>query len=658
MLFTNDLKHGSPVARLTAVLAAGLLAFAFNSATLADAADAGIHPPQDTPYPGTIMLSVDATDVAQGIFRAREIIPVRSGELTLFYPKWLPAAHSASGPIDRFAGLTITAKDKSLTWTRYPYDVYAFRVDVPAGVSQINLDFQYLTTRSPGRGWFKGTDMTDKMLRLDWNKMLLYPAGHYSRDIRFQASARLPVGWQFGTALEVQSEAGGMIKFKPTTLNTLVDSPMLAGKYFKRLDLNPGAKAPVHVDMVGDEPVDLAISDKQLEDLRALVTQAHRLFNSHHYAHYDFLASFSNYLGDKGNEHHQSSEVGTRRANFFQRWSEGNAPRTLFTHEYTHSWNGKFRRPAGMWTPSFNVPKDDSLVWVYEGLTQYWGTVLTARSGMWTRAQYHALFDRNLAALYARGRPGFSWRSLQDTTNEPNIAGRGAKPYTSWQMGSEYYDAGQLLWLAVDCKIRALTHDKKSLDNFARVFFGMDNGSVVTRTYTFDDLVAGLNAVVHYDWAKFLRARLDAHRPPLGGIEASGWKLAFTDQPSAVQNYDATEPTDNFTYSIGLNIASKGSLGPKGGTIIDVLWNGPAFKAGVGTGETVVAVNGHAYTAGVMKAAITAAKGGTAPIKLLLKYRGAYHTVPIGYHGGLQYPHLVRIPGTPDYLDQIIAPLK
>ncbi|HKV98076.1 MAG TPA: peptidase M61 [Gammaproteobacteria bacterium] len=628
-----------------AIAAAALLALACSGGAWADAADAGIPAPLDTPYPGTLQLSVDATDVAQGIFRATETIPVKPGELILLYPKWIPGNHEPSGPIDKFAGLTVTANGQALAWTRHQYDVYAFRVDVPQDVSEITLQFQYLSARAPGA---RPVEMTDKMLNLTWHKMLLYPAGYYARDIRMQASVKLPPGWQFGTALEMQSASGGVIRFKPTTLNTLVDSPMYAGEYFKRLDLDPGARVPVHMDMVADAPADLETSDAQVAALRALVTQAYRLFGSQHYDHYDFLVSFSDYLSGKGLEHHQSSEDGTR-ADFFKHWSEGHSPGSLLAHEYTHSWNGKFRRPADLWTPNFNVPMGDSLLWVYEGQTQYWGDVLSVRSGMWTQAQYHEALA-GVAARYARGRPGFAWRTLQDTSNDPTIAQRAQLPYRSWQMSEDYYSAGQLIWLAVDCKIRALTHDRKSLDDFARDFFGIDNGSFVTRTYSFDDLVQALNHVTPYDWATFLRTRLDTHQPPLDGIEASGWKLVFNDQESKVEKQDENPRFGvSYTYSIGLDVAAKD------GTITDVLWNGPAFKAGVSTGETLVAVNGRAYTADVMKSAITAAKGGTTPIELLLKYQGQYRAVAVDYHGGLQYPHLERIPGTPDYFDQIIA---
>ena len=634
------------VRRLALALAGALLAASSAGAALADAADAHIAPPQDTPYPGTIKLDVDASDVAQGIFRVHETIPVQAGKLTLLYPEWIPGDHEPSGPIDKLAGLTISANGKPLAWKRDKYDVYAFRVDVPQDVASIDVDFQYLSARSHDEG---PIEMTGDMLDLTWHKVSLYPAGHYTRDITFAPSVKLPAGWQFGTALAMASSTGDTVTFEPTTYNTLVDSPMYAGRYFKRVDLAPGAKAPVHMDIVADAPKDLAISPQLVKGLRNVVTQAHRLFDSHHYDHYDFLFSVSDHLSGKGLEHHQSSEDGTR-ADFFTKWKE-NWPTAggLLAHEYTHSWNGKFRRPADLWTPNFNVPMGDSLLWVYEGGTQYWGYVLAARSGLWSPDQFRQAMAM-VAANYDRNRPGFQWRSIEDTTNDPIIAQRAPLPYRSWQMSEEYYSAGQMTWLAVDAKIRALTHDRKSLDDFAKAFFGVDDGSFVTRTYTFDDVVNALNGVVKYDWAGFLHGYIDVRNPPLlGGLEAAGWKLVYTDKPNDYEKLISSRYHADISaaFGIGLQVGKDGRIG-------DVRWNGPAFKAGVGSGETLVAVNGQAFTPDVLSDAVKAAKGGTAPIQLLLKYQDQYKTVPVDYHGGLQYPHLVRIKGAPDYLDQII----
>jgi predicted metalloprotease with PDZ domain len=638
--------------RLTALVALGLAGATVACTAWADAADAHIQVPVDTPYPGTIQIHVDATDVAQGIFRVHETIPVKPGKLTLLYPKWIPGDHSPSGPIDAVAGLRVTANGKPLTWQRDKYDVYAFQVDVPAGVTSLDVNFQYLS----GRGKSSFVQMTNKMLSLEWNTVSLYPAGHYSRGITFAPSVTLPAGWQFGTALERVdqsgvSQTGGSVSFKSTTYNTLVDSPIYAGKYFKRVDLDPGAKTPVHLDIFADASKDLEMTPAQVAVNRNLVTQAYKLFGSYHYDHYDFLFSLSDQLSGNGLEHHQSSEDGAD-PDYFSNWANNAPNRDLLAHEYTHSWNGKFRRPADLWTPNFNVPMGDSLLWVYEGLTQYYGFVLTARSGMWTPEQFRQGLAM-VAANYDRNRPGFQWRTLEDTTNDPTAAHRAGLPYRGWQMSEDYYSGGQMMWLAVDAKIRALTHGTKSLDTFAKVFYGVDNGSFVTKTYTFDDVVAALDNVAKYDWAGFLDRYVRQLDPPLlAGIEASGWKLVYTDQESEYERqYEAEEESlrhiFNFTYSIGLTLT-------KDGGINDVRWDGPAFKAGIGSGGTLVAVNGQAYKADVLKRAITAAKDSKAPIELLIKYLGDYRTVAVDYHGGLQYPHLVRVDGTPDYLGGII----
>ncbi|MDE2140425.1 MAG: M61 family metallopeptidase, partial [Gammaproteobacteria bacterium] len=501
------------------------------------------------------------------------------------------------------------------------------------------------SARGPGEGQI---EMADHMLNLAWNTLVLYPAGHYARGIRFQPSVKLPPGWQYATALEAESQFGATVIFKPTPLDTLVDSPLYAGRCFKRLDLAPGAGIPVHLNLVADAPKYLEISAPQLQAHQALVTQAVRLFGSQHYQHYDFLVSLSEQLGRKGVEHHQSSENGTHAA-YFTEWDKCAPERDLLPHEYTHSWNGKFRRPADLWTPNFNVPMGDSLLWLYEGQTQYWGFVLSARSGLWSPEQFRDALAL-VAANYDRNRPGFGWRTIQDTTNDPSIAQRAALAYRSWQMSEEYYSAGQLMWLEADAKIRALSKGEKSLDDFAHAFFGVNDGSFVTETYVFEDIISTLNGVLPFDWEGFLRSRLDAHAPPLQGIEACGWRLVYTDQESEFEkNAQSSRKLVNFAFSIGLRLDEHDNR------ITDVRWDGPAFKAGVSSGSTLVAVNGHAYKPEILKDAIMAAKGGAAPIELLLKNQDEYRTLAVDYHDGLQHPHLERIADTPDYLSQIIA---
>ncbi|OZB58476.1 MAG: peptidase M61 [Lysobacterales bacterium 14-68-21] len=643
---------GSPLVasrKFSRVALAVALALGSTVASAQEGRTGSVPAPQDVPYPGTVTIHVDASDTRQGIYRVHETVPVKPGPFTLLYPQWIPGDHSPTGPVAMLAGLRIEAGGKSLKWTRDKYDVYAFHLDVPEGASSLDVTFQYLSDR---RGGF---EMTDRMLDLEWNKVALYPAGHYSRRITFAPSVSLPEGWQFGSALETASQSGGTTTFKPVTFNNLVDSPIYAGKYFKRVDLTPPGGAPVHLDIVADAPKYLAMTPHQVQVHRNLAVQATKLFGSHHYDHYDFLFSLSDELGGNGLEHHQSSENGLG-ADYFTAWDDAAPGRDLLAHEYTHSWNGKFRRGADLWTPNFNVPMGDSLLWVYEGQTQYWGFVLTARAGMWTPEQFRDALAM-VAANYDRNREGFQWRTLEDTTNDPTAARRASLPYRSWQMSEEYYSAGQMVWLAVDAKLRALTHDHKSLDDFAKAFFGVDNGSYVTKTYTFDDVVAALDGVAKYDWASFLRQHVDTVNPPLlDGLEGTGWKLVYTDQESPYEKQYDSRPESprhlyNFTWSIGLTMADKGLVN-------DVRWDGPAFKAGVSTGATIVAVNGQDYSSDVLKQAITAAKASQAPIDLLLKYQGGYRHVAVDYHGGLQYPHLERVKGAPDYLGEIIAARK
>jgi len=604
--------------------------------------------PADTEYPGTLKLSVDATDLDHRIFRVREEIPISGGALTLLYPEWLPGNHAPRGPIDKLAGLTFTIDGKPIAWTRDSTDVYAFHMNVPQGATTLVAEFQFLSPQDSGQGRIV---MTPDMLNLQWNTVALYPAGHYATRITFAPSVKLPSGWQFASALDTTGEkTGDVVAFKAVSFDTLVDSPIFSGRYFKRVDLDPGAKVPVHLDIVADEAKNLEITPEQLKPHQALVQQAYKLYGSHHYDHYDLLFALSDQLSHIGLEHQRSSENGVEPG-YFTEWNSKVTSRDLLPHEYTHSWNGKFRRPADLATPNFNVPMGDSLLWVYEGQTQYWGFVLAARSGLWTAAQARDALAL-VASRYADNRPGFSWRNVQDTTNDPVVASRRPLPYRNYQMSEEYYSAGQMIWLAVDAKLRELSHERHSLDDFARAFFGIDNGRWTVAPYTFDDVVAALNAIEPYDWAAFLRARTEANAPPLDGFAASGWKLVYTDKPSDYQKTAETEAKIvDFATSIGLTISTKDAK------ISDVRWDGPAFKAGIAPGGTMIAVEGREYTSERLKDAIVASAKG-APVELLVKNGEIYRTFHVDYRGGLKYAHLERIDGTTDRLGAILAPRK
>jgi predicted metalloprotease with PDZ domain len=608
-----------------------------------------VPPPADTDYPGTLRIAVDATDIDRRIFRVREEIPVQGGALTLLLPQWIPGGHSPRGPIDKLAGLALTADGEPVTWSRTSDDVFAFHVDVPAGAKTLVAEFQFLSPLEPAQGRIV---MTPEMLNLQWNAVALYPAGHYASRVQITPSVKLPAGWDYATALDADGARGadGSVAFKPVDFDTLVDSPMFAGRFAKHVDLGTTGGAPVKLDVFADEAKDLEITPEQLKVHKALVEQAQKLYGSHHYDHYDLLLALTDTMGHIGLEHHRSSENGSDPG-YFTQWNAKVASRDLLAHEYTHSWNGKFRRPADLATPNFNVPMGDSLLWVYEGQTQYWGFVLAARSGLWSADQ-----ARDAIALvvsrYADNRPGFSWRNVEDTTNDPVIAQRRPLPYRNYQMSEDYYSAGQLIWLGVDAKLRELSHEKKSLDDFAHAFFGVDDGSWKVKPYTFDDVAAALNAVAPYDWATYLRERVDANKAPLDGVAPSGWKLLYTDKPSDFQKAAETASKSiDYAASIGLIVSTKDAK------ITDARWDGPAFKAGITPGSTIVAVDSREFSADRLHDAVDASAKGT-PVELLVKNGEIYKTYRIDYRDGLKYPHLERIAGTPDRLGAILAPRK
>jgi predicted metalloprotease with PDZ domain len=620
-----------------------------NPTSIAPTIVLAIAPPQDRAYPGEIRIAVDASDIDRRIVRVHEILTGVGPDTVLLYPKWLPGTHAPEGPVDRFAGLRISANGAPLAWKRDPLDVYAFRVHPPAGTKSIDIDFEYL---SPTSSKVADMEISRDVLFVEWNSLILYPAGYFARQIPVQASLTLPPDWKFGSALEVQSASGAQTTFKRLNLETLIDSPVYAGRYASRLDLDPGSAVPVHLDLFADRLELLAVKPEQLQAYRNLVQQAYKLYGSHHYAHYDFLYSLSDQIHQQGLEHHQSSENGSEPDSFTE-WDKNASDRDLLAHEFTHSWNGKFRRPADLWTPNYNVPMQDSLLWVYEGQTQYWGEVLAARSGLWTKQQ--ALDALAQTAAYYEQQAGRRWRALQDTTNDEIINPRRPMSWRDWQRYEDYYDEGRLIWLEVDTLIRERSQGKRSLDDFARAFFGIDDGSLVTVAYSFADVVKALNAVEPYDWSAFLRERLDAvARPaPLEGLRRGGYKLVYTDTPGELEKAsDLERKRVSLRYSIGIVIDDKD------GTVLQVAWDSATFKAKLTESAQILAVNGAAYGAEVLKDAIRSAKGTALPIELIVKTGDRYRVVAIDYHDGLRYPHLERDAAVPARLDEILAAKK
>ncbi|WP_313009075.1 peptidase M61 [Brevundimonas vesicularis] len=606
---------------------------------------------RDVAYPGVITLDVDATNLAQHIFAVKETIPVaQAGPMTLFFPEWLPGNHGPVGPIAQLAGIEITANGQRVQWVRDTLHPFAYHVVVPAGATALDITLQHLspTTGNQGR-----ITMTPEMLNIQWEKMLLYPAGHWSRNITVQPTVKFPAGWQFGTALEPESKAGDVQTFKPVNLEVLIDSPVFAGVHYRQIDLDPGGRSPVRANIVADKADSLNATDEQIQILRNLVDQMDRLYGARHFDHYDFLIAMTDKLGGIGLEHHRSSENSVDPA-FFTGWDTHLSDRDLLSHEMNHSWDGKWRRPADQYVPNFNSPLQNSLLWVYEGQTQYYGQVIAARSGLLTKQQ--AMDALAMTAATFDTRVGREWRAMQDTTNDPIISQRQPKGWLSWQRDEDYYSEGQLIWLDVDTTIREKTGGRKSLDDFARAFYGVQDGSYTPAPYTFEDVVAALNGVVANDWATFLRTRLDADGPearaPLDGLARGGWRLAFTDKPTDYMKTLYSELKRNdFTYSLGFQTG-------EGNRIRSVQWDGLAFKSGLAAGMEIVAVNGQAASAERLNEAVTAAKDPSTPITLIVKDDEQYRTVVFDYHDGLRYPRLERIPGTPDRLGDILTPRR
>jgi predicted metalloprotease with PDZ domain len=609
-----------------------------------------IVPPKDRPYDGAIQLQVDASDTGHRVVRVHETLRGITTDSVLLYPKWLPGTHAPEGTLDRVAGIRVSSNGAPVTWKRDPADVFAFRLNLTPGTHSIDIDFDYL---SPTSGKVGALEMSRDMLMIEWNELVFYPAGYFTRRIPVDVQLTLPAAWQFGSALETASSDHAQTQFKRTTLETLVDSPVYAGRYASKLDLDPGAAVPVHMDLVADRPENLAVKPEQLQAYRNLVQQAYKLYGSHHYNHYDFLYSLSDQIQQNGLEHHQSSEDGTDPESF-TKWDKEAFARDLLPHEFTHSWNGKFRRPFDLWTPNYNVPMQDSLLWVYEGQTEYWGQVLAARSGLRTAQQARDQFA--ITAAHYEVQKGRQWRPLQDTTNDEIINPRRPQSWLDWQRFEDYYAESALVWLDVDTWIREHSNGARSLDDFARAFFGINDGSFAVVTYTFDDIVKALNAVEPNDWAGFLRQRLDSTAAPApeDGFHRGGYKLVYTDTPSEYQSTteDQRKRID-LLNSIGFEIDDKD--GAKAGTLSQVIWDSPAFKAKLTEGAQILAINGIAYDADVLKDAIRAARGKTAPIELIVKIGDRYMVANVDYHDGLRYPHLERDTAEPARLDAILA---
>jgi predicted metalloprotease with PDZ domain len=589
-------------------------------------------------------LRVDATDAPRNILHATLTIPVSSGPVTLVYPKWIPGNHRPTGPIQNFTGLHFTAGGKELEWQRDLVDMYAFHLQVPAGTTELQAAYDTITYNG------RNSLASSKVLDLLWNQVVLYPQGAATNDVRVTASVRLPEGWRFGTALTPAQQSGSTVDFQPVSLTTLVDSPVIAGAIYRQVQINPPGETITHViDLVGESEEAIQITDRDIASLKQLVAETGKLFGARHYTRYHFLLILGDETAHHGLEHHESSDNGAAE-DMFSNSGSHDLEADLLPHEFVHSWNGKYRRPAGLATPNYQEPMKGNLLWVYEGLTDYLGNLLAARTGFRSPDQ----FRENLAytAAMLDHRAGRTWRPLQDTaTSVQNLYASGIE-WSNWRRSADYYPEGYLIWLEVDTLIWQKTNGQKSLNDFCRSFYGGQSGPPAVVPYEFENIVSALNQVVPYDWAKLLRDRLNSKSPhaPTGGITNGGWKLVYTDQKNSTM--DAREKQSG---AIDLSF-SLGFIASKEGDLRDVIPGSPAYAAGLAPGMKVIAVNGRKWSKDVIRAALRAGLHNQQPLSLLAENGEYYNTYQVNYHEAERWPHLVRADSQPNLLDEMIKP--
>ncbi len=612
-----------------------------------------------------IKITADLTEAPRKLYHAEIDIPVKPGPLTLTTPKWIPGNHRPTGPVDDITGVVFTANGEKLAWRRDDVDLYNFHLIIPKGVTSLHAHLDAIVIER----------ISQKMAVLEWEKLLLYPANTPGKDIPIQPSVTVPAGWGTGTALTPEGTgntpavtgvdeaahqpATGSIttRYAATTVEQLEDSPVITGQYFHEFPLAPEITPKHFIDVVSDFPEDSNLRPAVLVALNNLVRETGAAYASRHYNAYHFLLTLSDVAGGEGLEHHQSSDNGVGEKGFADD-AHQLAEADLLAHEFTHSWNGKYRRPARLYQPDFATAQQGDLLWVYEGMTHYLGNVLAARSGLKTQAQYRDMLALSAAQLDSK--PGREWRSTEDTAIAASILRGGNPAWANWKRGQDYYQEGELFWLDADTLIRKMTNNQKSLTDFEHLFLGRGgNTGPIVLPYERPELIADLNQVVKYDWATFIHTHIDDINPhaDLAGIEQGGYKLVYTDKPSKSEKTLASSGSRraggiDVWYSLGIRVSAEGR-------IADVRWNSPADKARLAPGQKIVAINGNVFSAEALKSAIVEAHSDTKkdPLHLLLQSDTFITPADIDYHDGERYPSLVRIEGTPAYLDDITKPL-
>ena len=592
-----------------------------------------------------ITIDVDARGVARRLVAAHLVIPAQPGKLVLRYAKWIPGEHGPTGPIGSISKLVITAGGKPIAWRRDPVELFAFTVDVPKGVTEVSADVELVL---PESGDFSsGATATESLAVVSWNYVMLFPDGKSSDDVRCRASVRLPKDWKAATALPIARQTGDRLELAEVSLTTLIDSPVLAGKYFREIVLADAPRARLAI--AADSAEALAVPDDIVAGYKRLIAEAGALFGGRHYKSYTFLLTLSDRVAHFGLEHHESSDDRMPERVFLDD-DDTTRHRTgqLLSHEYVHSWNGKYRRPAGLAPGHFDVPMQGELLWVYEGLTEYLGMVLAARAGLDTPDNMRARFAFDAGQLEAGG--GRAWRPLADTAVAAQQLYGPGSGWVSRSRSVDFYPEGAMLWLEVDAIIRARTKGAKSLDDFCKAFYGGNDGTVGVVSYKLEDVINTLGSVTPYDWRGFVDQRVFGLRvkPPVEGLEASGWKLAYTPKLPAVQK---------MSESLGKFVAEPWSVGlvyDEHNTVLDVTPGSPADRAGIAPAMKLVAVDGRAITSERFRDAIARTKDHPG-MDLIVQHGDTFFTVKLDVRGGPRYPGLERAKGSDDLLTAIFA---
>jgi predicted metalloprotease with PDZ domain len=603
----------------------------------------------------SITLDVDASDAPLKILHARMSMPAKAGLMSLFYPKWIPGEHMASGPIANLTGLHIFADGRELEWRRDLLESNAFAFTVPADAKTLSANYDYVVPYTGGAfGTLPSTNA--KIAVINWYTVGLYPAGESPSSITVTPTLRAPAGWKHGGSLDVASIDGDTVRYAPTSLEMLNDHPVLLGQHLRSITLWP-ASSPVgeHViDAVADSEWALQFPPSRIEIYKRIVLEERAVFGgAGHYRKYHWLLTLSDNLGAFGVEHHECADDRVAENTFVD---DDAAKRSslLLPHEFFHSWNGKARRPAGLVNGGYEQPMKDDLLWVYEGLTNYYGELLAARAGLISSEEW---LDEVAADALSVSAPGRDWRPLQDTADSAPFLYTAGGGWIGWRRQTagglpSFYNEGTLIWLEADVTIRKLTNGRKTLDDFCALFHGQnDNGTIWVKPYDADEVYRTLNQVAAFDWKGFFETRLRSKgaRLPLGGVEAGGYRLVYNAQPNMFTDPWALDGSLNGYGSLGIHVMADGT--------VDDAWPGAAaYAAGISTGMKIIAVNGRRFSVDGLKRALAGSMDAKAPMEFIVDNAGYFKTVSVDYHGGLRYPHLERVAGAPDLLTTIAAP--